>query len=91
MNILQEADKVVNQRQQAYDKPEDNFQRIADLWNGYSKAKGWGIEFKSQDIAALMIQVKVGREIWRHKKDNLIDMAGYAQCWENLEDHEQTG
>lgn len=87
-NILQEADKVVNQRQQAYDKPEDNFQRIADLWNGYARAKGWNIEFKSQDIAALMILTKMGRQIWKHNTDNLVDIAGYAQCWERLEDHE---
>lgn len=87
-NIIQEADKVVNQRQQAYDKPEDNFQRIADLWNGYARANQWPVVFEPEDVAALMILTKMGRQIWKHKTDNLIDIAGYAQCWERLEAHE---
>lgn len=88
MNILGEADKVVNQRQKSYDQPEDNFQRIADFWTAYAKGKEWEHEFISSDVAAMMILLKVARQMWKHKPDNLIDLAGYAQCWERLEAHD---
>ena len=84
-NILQEAIEVTEQRQVAYDKPEDNFQRIADLWNVFLKDKGVKHEITSKDVAMMMILMKIARQQWKHSRDNLTDLCGYAHCLARLE------
>lgn len=83
MNILEEANKVVNERQTSYDGPEDNFRRIASLTSGYFREK-YGHEIDREDVAAWNILQKMARQMWQHKDDNLIDIAGYAQCWQRI-------
>lgn len=85
MNALEEALKIVTgDRQKDYDHPSRNFQRIADLWNGYSKAKDWGITFNTEDVAMLMVLAKIGRQAYKHKQDNLVDIAGYIACLDRI-------
>ena len=88
MNILDEANKVVNgDRQADYDHPSRNFQRIADLWNGYMKARKPG-EFTPVDVGYLMILAKIGRGVFKYKADTYIDIAGYAACNDKIESSE---
>ena len=37
-------------------------------------------EFNAQDIAKIMICVKLSRSVWSDKRDHFVDMAGYAAC-----------
>lgn len=91
MNILHAAEKLVNgNRDRDYDSPYYNFKRITQLWNAYMQAKEIDCKFTKGDVAALMILVKISRQIHKHKSDNLIDIAGYAQCWELVEDENST-
>lgn len=78
INILEKAIHcVTGQREQDYGSPEDNFERIANLWNGYF---GDGI-FTSKDVAMCMILFKVARAYGTNVTyDTLVDIAGYAAC-----------
>lgn len=68
---------VTGQREQDYGSPENNFERIASLWNAYF---GDGI-FTSKDVAICMILLKVARAYGENVTyDTLVDIAGYAAC-----------
>ena len=67
-------------RQQAYGHPRDNFQRTADLWNGYMDARDPSrVDFDATDVAHMMILLKMARLIETpDHRDSYVDMAGYA-------------
>ena len=76
-NILDEAKLIVTtDRDAEYGTPEDNFQRIANLWTAYT-----GVAFEPHDVATMMLLVKVARiSTSPHKEDHWVDIAGYAAC-----------
>ena len=80
-NVLQEASKLVydGQRQKDYGHPKVNFARIANLWNGYFKAKGFDVELNPEDTSDMMLLLKMARlmETPLHR-DSYVDMAGYV-------------
>ena len=72
-SILQEADQLINgDRNYTYDHPLDNFNRIK---------KGWEVifdcELTEEQVGLAMAWVKIARESYKHKRDNLTDGAGY--------------
>lgn len=86
-SILAEAAEIVlGARRKAYGTPENNFGRIASLWNVYldQKPDGRGT-IGPQDVALMMILMKVARlmESPDHR-DSLVDLAGYAATVEML-------
>jgi hypothetical protein len=86
-SILQEAERIINgQRQNDYGSPEDNFGFIRDLWNAYieNKYKDHGVLLSSVDVAMMMVLLKVARHAHSPKRDNLVDIAGYAACAERF-------
>ena len=78
--ILDEAKQITEERQSNYDVPENNFSRIAEEWNLYFKHKNMSIEITAEDVAIMMIKMKIVREIFKPGKDNLVDLCGYAHC-----------
>ena len=76
--VLEAAKKCVcGQREQDYGNPEDNFQRIADLWNAYIGGK----DFTPKDVAVMMALLKVARiRTGTGTDDCFVDLAGYAAC-----------
>lgn len=84
MNILDEVKTILYERQGTYDKPENNFKRIADLWNAYLDNKPEKGQLTPQDVAMLMVLMKIAREVYQHKHDNLADLIGYAVCLESM-------
>lgn len=78
--ILQKAEQCVNgQREQDYGSPENNFQKIADLWNAYIGVKGFVLE--SVDVAMMMSLLKIVRiRSGGGSGDSFVDLAGYAAC-----------
>ena len=76
-SILKAANGIVTtDRPNDYGDPENNFDMIANLWSDYLK-----VSLKAQDVAAMMILLKISRIASGHDKlDNWIDIAGYAAC-----------
>lgn len=74
--LFSDASNIINgKKQNEYGSPEDCFEQIADLWDNYLCIPGRIINKK--DVALMMIMLKIVREITKHKRDNLIDIAGY--------------
>ena len=64
-------------RQNQYGGPENNFERIAQMWNGYLGTNS----IKPWDVAAMMGMLKMARARFNPKyADNWVDLAGYAAC-----------
>jgi hypothetical protein len=77
-SILIEAEEIINgKRQEDYGSPEDSFSNIAELWTAYL-----GTELGAVDVAHMMILLKVARNTNKTKRDNAVDIAGYAGCLE---------
>ena len=76
--ILQKAEAIVTgERQTNYGTPEDNFKRIAGLWNAYM---GHDI-FDASDVAMMMALLKIARiKTGTSTEDSFVDLAGYAAC-----------
>lgn len=74
--VLREALEIVtNDRQASYGTPENNFGVIADLWTTYLD-----VPIRADDVAAMMILLKVARHKNARSMDNAVDIAGYAAC-----------
>lgn len=73
--VLETARSVVNgDRQTAYGTPENNFQRIADLWTAYD-----GRSFCAHDVAMFLALLKAARiKTGVGTDDSYVDMCGYA-------------
>lgn len=72
--ILEEAQSLVyGDRQAAYGHPLDDFSRTAKMW-----AAILGCEVTPEQVGLCMCVVKISRQLNRPKRDNLVDLAGYA-------------
>ena len=60
-------------RQNQYGEVENNFQVIADLWSIWRNDT-----FTKEDVAIMMILLKVARMKHQMKADSIIDVIGYA-------------
>lgn len=80
--LLEEAAKITNgERQDHYGTPENNFARIAALWNNYLGIQDAHFLLGPSDVAAMMILLKVARLASDSKHlDSWVDIAGYASC-----------
>jgi hypothetical protein len=77
-DILATASEYVSKdRAATHGDAEDNFRRIADLWNAYLGLD----DITSIDVAVMLALLKAARirQNPTHA-DNWIDMAGYAAC-----------
>lgn len=79
--ILNEAASlIVGDREQDYGAPEDNFQRIADIWNVLFPE----VEFTPAKVALAMLALKLARTPQGYKHDTAVDAAGYAALYAEL-------
>jgi hypothetical protein len=89
--ILEEAAEITStDRRQAYGHPSDNFSRIADVWNVVLADKlVEDAVLDAVDIGRCMIGLKLARESFAHRRDNLVDIAGYARTLAIVEGDEE--
>ncbi|MBN2448155.1 MAG: DUF4406 domain-containing protein [Phycisphaerae bacterium] len=67
-------------RQADYGHPRDDFERTASMWTGILRSKLTAEQrITADEIPLCMIAVKLARQAHRHKRDNLVDIAGYAR------------
>lgn len=76
-SALQEAQRLVHGNRGAdYGHPIDDYTRTGRMWGAIL-----GIGDIDPRVACLMMAaVKISREVNKHKRDNLVDLAGYAEC-----------
>ena len=71
--VNEEAQRLITgDRNKTYDHPLDNFNRIARIWSVI-----FGIEVSEEQVGLAMVGVKIAREAYHPKRDNLVDGAGY--------------
>lgn len=77
--ILESAKQaVLKDRSATHGDPENNFNRIANLWNVYLSGVEW---VEAYDVALMLALLKIARAQNNPlNKDNWIDLAGYAAC-----------
>ena len=74
-SILAEAHRLVHSsRGQDYGHPYEDFSRTAKIWSAIL-----GVDVTPEQVALCMIGVKISRECNKPKRDNRIDIAGYAE------------
>lgn len=73
-HILTTADKIIKgERQRDYGAASHSFQTIATMWSAYL-----GMQIKSEQVALMMVLLKVARSTNTATEDSLVDIAGYA-------------
>ena len=72
-DILLEAHALINAaRREEYGPAAESFNRAAVMWSAYL-----GRAISGKDVALCLALLKFSREAHRHKRDNLLDAAGY--------------
>lgn len=75
-SILEEAQRLVHgDRQHTYGHPIADFTRTGRIWGAILGVPDIDPRF----VALMMGGVKMSREVNKHKRDNLVDLAGYAE------------
>ena len=75
-DVLEEALRITRgDRQNQYGPPDQDFQRTADMWSALK-----GVTFTKKEVAMFMILLKCSRQTHQDKRDNWVDIAGYARC-----------
>ena len=90
-SILDDAKEITgNDRMTLYGQPRHNFADVARLWSAYLTNKfEINLNLEPKDIALMMCLFKVCRELAGHKRDNLVDAAGYIRNCAQIEIEEE--
>ena len=82
-SILLEADKIVNgERQTDYSDPVQNFKHISNIASVIL-----GKELTPEDCCVVLMAVKLARESYKHKRDKLVDLAGYTEIFNRIKEN----
>ena len=88
-SILHEAHTLVHGvRGEDYGHPYHDFSRTAKIWSAIL-----GVDVTPEQVALCMIGVKISRECNKPKRDNRVDIAGYAEALDmvvNYRDHHES-
>ena len=80
-SVLEVAKRITaGARHSDYGPPAEDFARTAALWTAIlSRRLRDGETVTAMDVPLCMIALKLARQTHRHKRDNLVDIAGYAR------------
>lgn len=74
-SVLNEAERLVHgARNVDYGHPLDDFGRTAKMWTAIL-----GVPITAEQVGLCMCAVKISRQCNRPKRDNMVDLAGYAE------------
>lgn len=92
-SILLEANALVHgERQADYKHPLDDFTTTAEFWTSWLRGRGLLDGFKridAADVGPMMTLLKLSRESRKHKRDNLVDGAGYLETTQMVLDERE--
>ena len=81
-NILEQANNIINNRseekERQYGPMGEGFERAALIASGMS-----GKEWSAHDMFISMVALKVSRQSYNFKEDNLLDAVAYIGAWQN--------
>lgn len=83
--VMAEAEGLIyGDRNESYGLVTNNFGNIAKEWNIHlgDKLKE---EITPEDVAYMMVRLKLARQMHQWKRDNLVDAIGYLGCVEKME------
>lgn len=84
MNILEKADQIVNHRseekERMYGPFNENMERATAIYNAASPANE---QISVQGMYRAMVALKLSREAFAHREDNLLDAAAYIGALNN--------
>ena len=82
-NILEEADRIVNQRseekEREYGPFSEGMKRAASIASGMS-----GKNVCAHDMYIALVALKLSRQSYNFKDDNLLDAVAYLGAWHNF-------
>lgn len=83
MNILEKANEIVNERSEEkarqYGPFGKSLEKTAELFNLISN----NVHLTAEDVFKVLIALKLSREAWAHKEDNLLDAVAYIGALNN--------
>lgn len=81
-SILLEAEVIVNgDRNVQYGDPKDAFKIYSEILS-----RTFNIELSPIEICKVQMAIKLGRLRYQHKRDSLVDLCGYAEILNRLEE-----
>lgn len=87
-DTLRDADGLIHgERQAGYGSWEQNFGDLAVVWNMYLTRRGLlgtNAQLEPSDCTFLFVLAKDVRQMHAHKRDNLVDAAGYLAITDAL-------
>lgn len=82
MNILESANEIVNKRSEEkarqYGPFSEGMNRAASIARGMS-----GKDFTGHDMYIALVALKLSRQSYQFKDDNLLDAVAYLGAWHN--------
>jgi len=82
MSILTQAEEIVNNRSEESDRQygpfSEGMERAAMIFNGMT-----GLDLGAEHMFKALVALKLSRESYQHKRDNLLDAVAYIQGLEN--------
>lgn len=85
MNILEQANNIVNKRaeekERQYGPFHESLTRAAAIYNAMAPRDKPALD--PEDIYRVMIALKLSREAYAHKEDNLLDAVAYIGAMNN--------
>jgi uncharacterized protein (DUF1015 family) len=80
-SILTEAESIVNgDRNVQYGNPNEAFKEYSNILEAT-----FGIKLTPAEICKVQIAIKLGRLKYKHKRDSIVDLCGYAEILNRLE------
>ena len=81
-SILQEADRILNgERDADYPDPVENFKHVAAIASAILKK-----DLTDEECCVVMLAVKLARENYRHKRDNIVDGVAYMEILSRIKE-----
>ena len=88
MNILKKANEIINERseekERMYGPFEEGMERAAMIASGCT-----GKTITAQDMYICMVALKLSRQSYNHKEDNLLDAVAYLGSLNNYNNNKQ--
>ena len=80
-DIIMKAEELINgDRNETYGDAKESFSTIAKLWSVYL-----GVDVTAEQVAAMLVLMKISRQRKSKHMDNWVDIIGYAALGGEIE------